>query len=250
MQAAHISPDRLQALRQFVADATPAQGLDRQAMLVARLVGAASCSVMLLGSPDETDACMSIQAHHGPLPDAALQAAIRRGEGISGSVLAKGSAVLVSDIAHSEFAALARRGAAVGASLMSAPIRIDGRVVGVINSANGAGTAPFDEPALCLLEVAAAFIGKDLQLRQLRHLLESRFAQQALLQETGADGDDGRLAYRNPEEVARILARSLFREMTRAGFGSAHVVAAASELIGQLHQDIQQEKNKDKRAES
>ena len=143
MQAAHIPPDRLQALRQFLADATPAQGLDRQVMLVARLVGAASCSVMLLGSPDEPDACMSIQAHHGPLPDAALQAAIRRGEGISGSVLAKGSAVLVSDIAHSEFAALARRRAAVGASLMSAPIRIDGRVVGVINSANGAGAAPF-----------------------------------------------------------------------------------------------------------
>ncbi|GAB3370146.1 GAF domain-containing protein [Massilia agri] len=247
MQAAHISPNRLQVLRQFLADEAPEPQLDRQVRRVAELVGAASCSVMLLGSPGEGDACMSIQAHHGPLPDAALQAAIRRGEGISGRVLAKGSALLVDDIAHSEFAALARHGTALGASLMSAPIRVEGRVAGVINAANGSGTAPFDEAALCLLEVAAAFIGKSLQLSQLRHLLDSRFAQLALLQESGPDADGDRLSYRNPEDVARILARSLFREMTRAGFGSAHIVAAASELIGQLHQDIQQEKSKDKR---
>jgi len=249
MQAAHISPNRLQVLRQFLADEAPEPQLDRQVRRVAELVGAASCSVMLLGSPGEGDACMSIQAHHGPLPDAALQAAIRRGEGISGRVLAKGSALLVDDIAHSEFAALARHGTALGASLMSAPIRVEGRVAGVINAANGSGTAPFDEAALCLLEVAAAFIGKSLQLSQLRHLLDSRFAQLALLQESGSDADGDRLSYRNPEDVARILARSLFREMTRAGFGSAHIVAAASELIGQLHQDIQQEKSKDKRLE-
>ncbi len=245
MQAEHILPIRLQALRLFLVDDSVEQGLERQVVLAAGVVGAASCSVMLLGSEGDTDACMSIHAHHGPLPDAALQAAIRRGEGISGRVLATGKAVLVRDIATSEYAALARRGSAVGASLMSAPIRLEGRIAGVINAANGAGTAPFDEIALCMLEVVALFIGKSLQLRQLRYLLSSRFAQQALQREEGDGAKTGRLAYRNPEGVARILARSLFREMSLAGFGSAHVVAAASELIGQLHQDIQQEKNKD-----
>lgn len=249
MRAAHISPNRSQGLRQFLADEAPEPQLDRQVRRVAELVGAASCSVMLLGSPGEGDACMSIQAHHGPLPDAALQAAIRRGEGISGRVLAKGSALLVDDIAHSEFAALARHGPALGASLMSAPIRVEGRVAGVINAANGKGTAPFDEAALCLLEVAAAFIGKSLQVRQLRHLLDSRFAQLALLQESGPGSSGDPLSYRNPEDAARILARSLFREMMRAGFGSSQIVAAASELIGQLRQDIEQEKSKDKQLE-
>lgn len=247
MQAASLSSNQVQALRQFLADAAPEQTLDRQVARVAGLVGAASCSVMLLGSPDEYDARMSIQAHHGPLLDAALQAAIRRGEGISGYVVAKGKAVLVEDIAHSEFAVLAQRREALGGSLMSAPIRIEGRVVGVINSANGVGTAPFDAPALCLLEAAAFFIGQAMQLKHLRHLLGSRFAQQALWQESGTA--EAPLFYRNPEDVARILARSLFREMTRAGFGSAQIVAAASELIGQLHQDIQQEKSKDKQLE-
>lgn len=247
MQAEHTLPIRLQALRLFLVDDSVEQGLERQVVLAAGVVDAASCSVMLLGSEGDADACMSIHAHHGPLPDVALQAAIRRGEGISGRVLATGKAVLVRDIATSEYAALARRGSAVGASLMSAPIRVEGRIVGVINAANGAGTAPFDEIALCMLEAAALFIGKSLQLRHLRYLLSSRFAQQAMVQEQmGGNGDAGNLAYRNPEEVARILARSLFREMSRAGFGSAHVVAAASELIGQLHQDIQHEKNKGK----
>jgi hypothetical protein len=47
MQAAHIPPNCLQALRQFLADETPEQELDRQVSRVAELVGAASCSVML-----------------------------------------------------------------------------------------------------------------------------------------------------------------------------------------------------------
>ena len=254
MQAAHTPYFPLQSLRHFLASQAQAQArnMASQAAFAAGLVDAASCSIMLLDSPDDPDGpegSMRIQAHHGPLPDAALQAAIRRGEGISGRVLAKGGAVLVGDIAQSEFAALARRGTALGASLISAPIRVEGRVVGVINAANGSGTAPFDEAALCLLEVAAAFIGQSLQLGQLRHLLDSRFAQRALLQESAPDTDEDRLSYRNPEDVARILARSLFREMTRAGFGSAHIVAAASELIGQVHKDIQQEKSKDERLE-
>jgi len=107
----------------------------------------------------------------------------------------------------------------------------------VINAANGAGAPAFDDAALALLETTALFVGQALQLRQLRHLLGSRFAQQAVQGEK----EEGRLAYRNPDEVARILARSFFRELTRAGFGSAQVVAAATELIGQLNRDLRGE---------
>ena len=230
----------LHPLRAFLVGQAQAPDMARQAALAAGLVRAASCSVMLVDEPadsDELGGSMRIYAHHGPLPDAALQAAIRRGEGISGRVLASGEAVLVADIGRSEFAALARRGAAFGDSLISAPIRIDGQVVGVINAANGAGAPAFDDAALALLETTALFVGQALQLRQLRHLLGSRFAQQAVQGEK----EEGRLAYRNPDEVARILARSFFRELTRAGFGSAQVVAAATELIGQLNRDLRGE---------
>lgn len=243
MQAAQTSSFPLQSLHRFLAGQARAPDIAGQAALAAGLVGAASCSVMLLDSHDGPDApgdSMRIHAHHGPLPDAALQAAIRRGEGISGRVLAGGDAVLVADIGRSPFAALARRGAGVGNSLISAPVRVEGRVVGVINAANGAGAPAFDETALALLETSALFLGQALQLRQLRHLLGSRFAQQAMLGEEAGEDNAARLAYRNPDEVARILARSFFREMTHAGFGSAQVVAAASELIGQLNRDLRE----------
>lgn len=197
---------------------------------------------MLLENEVEGEPCMSIHAHHGPLPSAALQAAIRRGEGISGRVLASGNALLVADIRKSEFAALARRGAGLGDSLVCAPISIEGRIAGVLNAANGKDAPPFDEAALCLLQLAAVLLGRCLQVRQLRYLLDSRFAQLALLQETEADpAPAARLAHHNPDQVAKILARSFFREMHRAGFGSAQILSAASELIGQLNRDIQRE---------
>jgi len=76
----------------------------------------------------------------------------------------------------------------------------------------------------------------------LQHLLDSRFTQLALLQETAAGpAEADRLAYRDPDQVAKILARSFFREMHRAGFGPAPILSAASELIGQLNQDIQKD---------
>ncbi|WP_288378486.1 GAF domain-containing protein [uncultured Massilia sp.] len=245
MHAAHPPSFPLLSLQRFLAGQAPAPDIDAQAAMAASLVDAASCSVMLLDSPDDPGSSMRIHAHHGRLPDTALQAAIRRGEGISGQVLASGKAVLVTDIGRSEFAALARRGAGFGESLISAPIRVEGKVVGVINAANGAGSPPFDDTALALLETAALLIGQTLQLRQLRHLLGSGFARQAMLAETRNAAQDTRLAYRNPDEVARILARSFFRELSSAGFGSAQVVAAASELIGQLNRDLRAERQQE-----
>ncbi|MFC6415816.1 GAF domain-containing protein [Massilia varians] len=243
MQAAASIPlTRLQALQQALAQRPEQESLQDRVVLAAGVIGAASCSVMLVEERGDAEPCMSIHAHHGPLPSAALQAAIRRGEGISGRVLASGNALLVADIRQSEFASFARRGAELGCSLVCAPILVEGRIVGVINAANGKDAAAFDEAALCLLQLMASGLGSYLQVRYLRHLLESRFAQLALLQETQADpAPTPVLAYRNPEQVAKILARSFFREMHRAGFGSAQILSAASELIGQLNRDIQQD---------
>lgn len=240
MQAATIPLIRLQALQHALSESPEEGGLQHQVALAAGLVGAASCSLMLVGEQAEGEACMSIHAHYGPLPDAALQAAIRRGEGISGRVLASGNALLVVNIRESEFAALARRGAELGCSLMCVPISIEGRVVGVINAANGKDAASFDQGALCLLQLMAVFLGAFLQVRHLRYLLDSRFAERALLREMEAE-PTAMLAYRNPDQVAKILARSFFQEMRRAGFASVHVLSAASELIEQVNRDIQRE---------
>lgn len=242
MSAAADPLVRLQDLQHFLAAGTLEESLGQQAAMTAALVGAASCSVMLLNTGEGAGMRMSVYGRYGDQPPAALTASVAPGEGIAGSVLASGAALCIPDIAQSDYAALARRHDGPPGSLICVPIRIDGRIVGVVNAANPADVTPFGDTALRLLEVVALFVGKSIQVQQLQHLLDSRFAQLALLQEAKEDGAPARTTYRNPEDVARILARSFFREMTKAGFESAQIVGAASELIDQLHNQLQQEK--------
>jgi len=257
---------RLQDLQQLLSSGSLEDSLEDslegQAAQTARMLGADSCSVMLLSSGDGEAPRLRVHARAGAAPDKAVadaapdavadalsdavpdavfdavfKSSIGPGEGICGQVLASGRALLIEDIGSSPYALLARRPLAPGRSLMSAPIPIDGRIVGVVNVS---GTA-FRQADLLLLEVICQFIGKTIQVSQLQRLLDSRFAQLALAREADAEGA-ARNAYRNPEEVARILARSFYRELTRAGFELPQIVRAASELIGQLNNKLHEKK--------
>jgi GAF domain-containing protein len=229
---------RLQDLQQFLASGSLEDSLQQQAGLTAKLIGAETCSIMLLNTGSGQDLRMSVCASHGGLPASALHASIGKGEGICGRVLESGSSLLVEDIGKSEFALLARRPDAAGRSLMSAPIRIDGKTVGVLNASGAPGMA-FSRADLALLDVTALFIGKSVQVVQLQHVLDSRFAQLALLREAQEKvGSSVRTAYQNPGDVARILARSFFKEMTKAGFEPGQIVSAATELIEQINHTL------------
>jgi len=222
---------RLHDTQALLASGSLEDNLHSHAELARRLVGATSCSVMLLNSDAPDDLRMRLCASAGEVPPAASEALVASGEGICGRVLASGRALLVEDISRSEFAGLARHKRAAVPALMSAPVRIDGRTVGVVNVT---GTT-FSKAELGLFEVIALFIGKSVQVIQLQGLLASRFAQLALVRE----GTPGAAAYQNPDDLARILARSFFKEMTRAGFAPGQIVSAASELIGQLNGSLQ-----------
>jgi hypothetical protein len=51
-----------------------------------------------------------------------------------------------------------------------------------------------------------------------------------------------RTAYQNPEAVARVLARSFFKELTKAGFAPAQIISATTEIIDQLNTQLKHEK--------
>jgi len=223
---------RLHDVQALLASGSLDDNLVTHAELARRLVGATSCSVMLLNSDSPDDLRMRLCASAGEVPAAANEALVASGEGICGRVLASNRALLVEDISRSEFASLARRNRAAVPALMSAPIRIDGRTVGVVNVTG----ADFSEAELGLFEMIALFIGKSVQVIQLQGLLASRFAQLALVRE----GMPGPAAYQNPDDLARILARSFFKEMTKAGFEPGQIVSAATELIGQLNGSLQE----------
>jgi GAF domain-containing protein len=228
-----MANDPLSKIHQLCHDIPAAHDdLAAHAKLAAALVGAEICSVMLINGEGE-NARMSIAASHGPLAQDAAVTLVARGEGLAGQVLASGMPLLVDDILASPYASLARRPTDPGRSLMLAPIRIDGRVVGTLTASCGRTKGCFCEQDLALFEAVALFVGRAVQMRQLRGILASRFTQLALAHEL--QGSAASIAYQKPDHVARLLARSFYREMARAGFDSSQIVQAASEIITQLN---------------
>lgn len=230
---------KLQDLSQFFASGKLDDSLQQQAAMTAHLVGAETCSVMLINGGSDGDLRMSVCAHYGPLAPAAWSASIGKGEGIAGHVLASGRSLLVEDIMNSQYAHLARRAGDPRRSLMLAPVSIDGKIVGMVNVCASEDKGAFALADLHLLDVTALFIGKTIQVQQLQTILDSRFIQLALLRDVEHEAGQAFSAYQNPDQVARILAKSLFKEMTRAGFASGQIIGAASEIIDQLNGQLQ-----------
>lgn len=220
---------RLQALLHGMADDLPGQ-----AALAARLVGAETCSIMLVNDGDGERARMSVSASFGPLAPAALTASVARGEGLAGHVLASGTALLIADLSASPYAHLARRPDDPRRSVLVVPVRIGARVVGTLNASCSNGKGCFGADDLHLLETIALFAGKTVQVGQLQGILASRFAQLALLRAAPASP----AGYQQPDRIARLLARSFYREMAKAGFSTGQVVQAASEIIDQLNGNL------------
>jgi L-methionine (R)-S-oxide reductase len=229
---------KLQDLAHFLASGNLDENMNQQATMTAKIVGAQNCSIMLINDGEGEGLRMSICANHGLLPLAALKESIGRGEGIAGQVLVTGRSLLVEDIGKSAFSRMARRVDDPNRSLMSSPIRIEGKIVGVINVSGLERKGTFSEVDLHMLDVIALFIGKSIQVIQLQNILNSRFAQLALMQEVKGKLDTA-IVYQNPDQVVKILAKSFFKEMSKAGFGSDQIVRAASEIIDQLCVNLQ-----------
>jgi L-methionine (R)-S-oxide reductase len=215
------------------------QSLNQLAEMAAKILNARHCSIMLLDEAEKDELKLRVFAAHGDLPEAAYKQITQKGEGISGHVLATGQPLLIADIEKSEFAGVARRLTQGSQSLISAPIVLRRNIVGVINITDPISKRPFNLDDLHLLDVVALFVAKSLQVTQLESILNSRFAQMALAQEAKhAIGDAMSYVSENPNQLAKILAKSFFKEMSKAGFTATQIIHAASEIITQLNADL------------
>jgi hypothetical protein len=98
---------------------------------------------------------------------------------------------------------------------------------------------PFTKEDFELFKVIALFVSKGIKARELQNLLNSRYAQWALIKHAKNEiGTPVTMAIQDPEGLARLLARTFFKEMTRAGFGQNHIINAASEIISMLHKNL------------
>ncbi len=231
--------DRLHDLAVFVrAEEDLRSHLEELVERAASVTDAAACSIMLLTEGAGDAPRLKLWCSTEDLPAPAWDETPGRGESIAGRVLARGAPVLIADIGSSEFAPLARRSDTLGASFICVPIAVGTHVIGVMNLASRHGGAPFGQADLALAEIVAALIGKSVQVERLQTLLRSRVAHLSLAREEKevvTRITDGAVP---TARVAKLLAKSFFRDLTSAGFEPAQIIEAASEIITLISSDI------------
>ncbi|OIP14499.1 MAG: GAF domain-containing protein [Betaproteobacteria bacterium CG2_30_59_46] len=231
---------KLHDLSNFLeSEGTLDENLYQLATMAANILNAENCSIMLLNDDEFEELRLRVCANFGDLPASAYQNAVKPGEGISGHVVATGKSLLIEDITQSSFVQAARQLHDPRKSMISSPILINGKTIGVVNVNGPKHPLPFNLDDLNLLDIVSLFIGRSIQVIQLQSILNSRFAQITLA--AGVEKTFGNALFaaaQNPDQMAKIVAKSFYREMAKAGFGSNQIIKAASEIISELTQSL------------
>jgi DNA-binding response OmpR family regulator len=120
---------------------------------MAKLLGAGKTSVMLL---DEGANELRVAAATGSDLSADEMDAVALGEGVAGVALSLGEALLVDDVySDARFSERVVRDGYESNSLAVAPLRGEGRALGVLCATDGLGSPPFGDDELALLRILA-----------------------------------------------------------------------------------------------
>lgn len=214
--------------------------------MAANILNSGNCSLMLFREGEGTgDFRLRLFAATGPLPEAAIREAAKVNEGIAGRVAATGEAILVEDITNSPYLPLARTPEARNKCFISVPVMVNSKVVGVLNVSNPKDGRCFNGDDLVLATSVALLAGKSIQVVQLQNLLRSRFAQVALSRDTKEIvAEKVTEFHHDPARLAKIAAKTFYREMTRAGLGSDHILNAATEIVSLLGDSLKKHKRR------
>jgi L-methionine (R)-S-oxide reductase len=230
---------RLQDISGFLEADSLDDNLLQLAEKTAKILEAQHCSIMLLNDGEPENPRMRVCGSYGGLAAAAYKESVCKGEGIAGHVVATGRSLFIENIDESRFADRARRANDSQKSLLCSPIRIAAGIVGVVNVTDCENGKSFKPGDLNLLDIVAMFIGKSIQTLQLQSILNSRFTQMALIQEAKQNIGSSLGVLHNPDQIAKIVAKSFYKEMTRTGFGSSQIINVASNIISQLNSNLE-----------
>ena len=237
VQAAQPSRESraLARLTHFVSCLTTYSDLDdclsQLALLVARIFEADTCAILLRRAADAEDQEPQLLSNHAREAKSAVAEQLEQARTAAAQVLASDRPELV------QIASSAHR----ASPAMAAPIRIDGAVVGALCIVGPRRRRRYAAQDLHLLDIVARYVDRLVEVIQLRCLLNSRFAQLALLHEGGVPESAAlAAASRSPDALAKLVARSFYREMAKAGFCSRQIINAAAEIISQITNDLDQ----------
>lgn len=200
--------------------------------LVAKTLGTANCSIMLLKERENELQELRVEAHYGYLPASAYATTSKLDTGIAGHVATTGMPLLVEDIAGFDLKDTLHDRPQVPGGFISFPIIMEGSVIGVINVNSPLDGRVFQEHDLDLARILGLFIAKSIQTLHLKNLLKSGFAVAALAHDKAYKHAQPHAA--RPEQLAPILAKSFYENLRQLGMGDDHILRTTTEIIDLL----------------
>jgi L-methionine (R)-S-oxide reductase len=116
-------------------------------------------------------------------------------------------------------------------SLMSVPLLQNNQMIGAIIIEHPLQKKFFEESDLDLLKLFAKVASQSLHITHLQNILKSKFVTLAVSREIQETQEDDL----HPTKLAKIVAKSFFREVTQAGFSSPQIIEVATEVLNLLH---------------
>jgi len=211
LNALHVHHDTLDGL------------LRRAAELAVELLGAEQCVIAWIC---EDKSAMQVRAHYDPRRNNCSLIKIRQ------------PIPLPADL--QECPRLEFESGEVVAAICSAPLYINRQVVGFLCLVRPSWSAGLEAELFAPLSEQ---IGFAIEAQQLRYLLSSHYVS-AASRDRGNNypGPSVLRAVQNPEKVAKMIAKSFYKDLRKAGFATNQILMVASEIIGNLNEALQKTK--------
>ena len=241
--------DRLKELATFKPDDDHERAFAGLMDTVAGMFSAGRVSLMLVDSVGSLGQKRRLVALHGELPETAWNERSEESQSIAAQVLASRQSLVVNDINVSAMKVM-RRHSDEPASFMACPIPVSGIYAGVLNISKRENGQPFSEQDLAIAEFAAILVGRAIELGRLQGMLNSSFAKMALvLEEVSNSRSFMDLSVQEPQRMAKILAKTFYREMSRCGLSANQIIHVASEIISEMTNSMVRHQRRQKRLE-
>lgn len=241
--------DRLKELATFKSDDDHERAFSGLMDTVADIFSAGRVSLMLVDSVGSLGQKLRLVALHGELPETAWNERSEESQSIAAQVLASRQSLVVNDINVSAMKVM-RRHSDEPASFMACPIPVSGIYAGVLNISKRENGQPFSEQDLAIAEFAAILVGRAIELGRLQGMLNSSFAKMALvLEEVSNSRSFMDLSVQEPQRMAKILAKTFYREMSRCGLSANQIIHVASEIISEMTNSMVRHQRRQKRLE-
>jgi hypothetical protein len=91
-------------------------------------------------------------------------------------------------------------------------------------------------------------VSKSIQVIQVQKLMQSKYTIFAMAERNKEElASIAATAGQDLDKVAKLLAKTFYREMSKAGFGPDHIINAASEIISLLNESVAKHKKRRER---